>query len=131
MKHSFTKGINLGGWMSQCDYSEERLDTFITEPDLAQIAAWGFDHVRLPIDYNVLLSPDGQLDERGFRRLDDALALCERHGLKTVLDLHKTPGFSFDPGEREEGFFPHLPIRRRFTAYGRRSQSASAASRIV
>ena len=35
----FYKGVNLGGWMSQCDYSDERLDSFITEADFAQIAA--------------------------------------------------------------------------------------------
>ena len=35
--------------MSQCDYSRERLDSFITEKDIKQIADWGFDHVRLPI----------------------------------------------------------------------------------
>ena len=29
----FYRGVNLGGWMSQCDYSAERLDSFITEPD--------------------------------------------------------------------------------------------------
>ena len=104
-ERGFYRGVNLGGWMSQCDYSEERLDAFITEPDFAQIAAWGFDHVRLPLDYNVLLSPDGQADERGFRRVDAALALCRRYGLNTVLDLHKTPGFSFDSGEGEAGFF--------------------------
>ena len=46
----FYKGVNLGGWFSQCDYSRERLDNFITEKDFAQIAAWGFDHVRIPID---------------------------------------------------------------------------------
>ena len=33
------RGVNLGGWFSQCDYSEERLNGFITEPDFAQIAA--------------------------------------------------------------------------------------------
>ena len=41
----FHKGINLGGWMSQCDYSKERLDNFITSSDIEQIARWGFDHV--------------------------------------------------------------------------------------
>ena len=25
------KGVNLGGWFSQCDYSEDRLNNFITE----------------------------------------------------------------------------------------------------
>ena len=30
----FYKGVNLGGWMSQCDYSFERLDGFITDKDI-------------------------------------------------------------------------------------------------
>ena len=36
----FYKGVNLGGWMSQCDYSPERLDGFITPADFALIADW-------------------------------------------------------------------------------------------
>ncbi len=101
----FTRGVNLGGWMSQCDYSDGRLDGFITEPDFEKIAAWGFDHVRLPVDYNVIRNPDGTAREEGLRRVDRALDLCGRYGLNTVLDLHKTRGFSFDPGEMEQGFF--------------------------
>ena len=101
----FYKGVNLGGWMSQCDYSEQRLDRFITEADFAQIAAWGFDHVRLPVDYNVIRNPDGSSREEGLRRIDRALASCRRNGLNTVLDLHKTRGFSFDSREGEQGFF--------------------------
>lgn len=104
-ENGFYKGVNLGGWMSQCDYSAERLDGFITEADLAQIACWGFDHVRIPIDYNVIQNTDGTMKEEGLRRIDKALALCEKHGLRTVLDLHKTQGFSFDAAEGEDGFF--------------------------
>lgn len=101
----FSRGVNLGGWMSQCDYSQARLDGFITEPDFAQIAAWGFDHVRLPIDYNVVQNADGSMKEDGLLRIDRALALCDQYGLRAVLDLHKTQGFSFDAGEHEAGFF--------------------------
>ena len=57
----FRKGVNLGGWLSQCDYSKERLDGFITEPDFAQIARWNFDHVRIPVDYNVIQNEDGSI----------------------------------------------------------------------
>ena len=71
----FYHGVNLGGWLSQCDYSEERLDGFITEPDFKQIAAWGFDHVRLPVDYNVIQNADGTMKEEGLRRIDAAFAL--------------------------------------------------------
>ena len=101
----FKKGINLGGWMSQCDYSEDTLNSFITEEDFARIASWGFDHVRIPVDYNILQNEDGGIKGDGFERIDRALSLCRKYGLKTVLDLHKTAGFSFDEGETESGFF--------------------------
>lgn len=104
-ERGFYRGVNLGGWLSQCDYSAERLDTFITERDFSQIAAWGFDHVRLPVDYNVIQRPDGTMIEDGLRRIDRAVSWAETHGLRVVLDLHKTQGFSFDAGENEAGFF--------------------------
>lgn len=115
-QNGFYRGVNLGGWLSQCDYSEERLSSFITEDDFRQIAAWGFDHVRIPIDYNVIQNPDGSMKEEGLRRIDGALALCEQYGLGAVLDLHKTQGFSFDAGEKEAGFFENEAYQERFYA---------------
>ena len=115
-ERGFYKGVNLGGWFSQCDYSRERLDTFITEPDFAQIARWGFDHVRIPIDYNVIQNADGSMKEEGLRRIDGALALCDKYGLHAVLDLHKTQGFSFDKGENEAGFFESEAYQEKFYA---------------
>lgn len=112
----FRKGVNLGGWFSQCDYSEERLNNFITEADFEKIAALGFDHVRIPIDYNVIQNPDGTMRPDGLGRIDAALALCKKYGLKAVLDLHKTPGYSFDAGEKEAGFFESESYQERFYA---------------
>jgi len=109
-------GVNLGGWLSQCDYSEERLNTFITEADFREIAALGFDHVRIPVDYNVIQNEDGGMKEEGLRRIDKAFALCDKYGLRAVLDLHKTPGFSFDAGEHEDGFFVNEAYQARFYA---------------
>lgn len=110
----FQKGVNLGGWFSQCDYSEDRLNNFITESDFEKIAALGFDHVRIPIDYNVIKNPDGTMRPEGLGRIDAALALCEKYGLRAVLDLHKTPGYSFDAGEKEAGFFESESYQERF-----------------
>ena len=110
----FQKGVNLGGWFSQCDYSEDRLNNFITEADFEKIAALGFDHVRIPIDYNVIQNPDGTMRPDGLGRIDAALALCDKYGLRAVLDLHKTPGYSFDAGEKEAGFFESESYQERF-----------------
>lgn len=99
------KGVNLGGWMSQCDYSRDRLDNFITEKDFEVIASWGADHVRLPVDYDVILNKDMSLKDEGFDRIVRAVSLAEKNGLKLVIDLHKTVGYSFDLDVDEAGFF--------------------------
>ncbi len=112
----FYRGVNLGGWLSQCDYSRERMETFITERDFWQIAAWGFDHVRIPVDYNVIQNPDGSMKEEGLERIDAALSSCRQNGLHAVLDLHKAQGFSFDAGEHEKGFFESEAYQELFYA---------------
>ena len=50
----YQKGVNLGGWFSQCDYSEDRFNNFITEDDFKELTSWGLDHLRLPVDYNLV-----------------------------------------------------------------------------
>lgn len=94
----YLKGINLGGWISQCgnNYNEEHYNTFIREEDIARIKSWGLDHVRLPIDYNVVQNEDGSFIESGFQHVDDCIAWCKKYGLKIILDLHKTCGYVFD-----------------------------------
>lgn len=111
----FYKGINLGGWFSQCDYSEERLNNFITEADIEKISHWKVDHVRIPVDYNIFENDDGTYKKDGFGRIDLAFELCRKYGLNAVLDLHKTAGFSFDDyGENESGFFDSEELQERF-----------------
>ena len=110
----FYRGVDLGGWFSQCDYSDDRMDHFITERDFNIIAGWGLDHVRLPVDYNVMETDDGGWKADGFRRIEKALKWAEENGLKVVLDLHKTAGFSFDAGEKQEGLFDNESLQNRF-----------------
>jgi len=111
----FYKGVNLGGWLSQCDYSEDRLNNFITEVDFKKVSAWGIDHVRIPVDYNIFENDDGSYKEDGFSRLERAFGFCRKYGLNAVLDLHKTAGFSFDNyGESESGFFESSELQERF-----------------
>ena len=112
----FQKGVDLGGWFSQCDHSEERYDTFITKEDFSIIKGWGCDHVRLPVDYELLEDRDGAPQEKGYARLEQAIGWAKENGLNMVLDLHKTAGFSFDPGEREAGFFENEKYQERFYA---------------
>lgn len=101
----YEKGIDLGGWFSQCNYTKERYEKFITEEDFAKLATWGIDHVRVPVDYNLVLNEEGEYQEEGFAYLQRAIDWCEKYGLNMILDLHKTMGYSFDKNEGESGFF--------------------------
>lgn len=113
-ERGFYKGVNLGGWLSQCDYSHDRLYGFIKDEDFAVIAGWGLDHVRIPVDYNVIDDGNGGPVEEGFALIDNAIAQCEKNGLNVVLDLHKTAGYSFDAGEKEAGFFCSADLQERY-----------------
>jgi len=115
MLNGFYKGINFGGWFSQCDYSKDQLDNFITEADFKKVSEWGADHVRIPVDYNIFENDDGTYKNDGFERIEKAVQLCRKYGLNTVVDLHKTAGFSFDNyGENESGFFESAELQERF-----------------
>ncbi|HEX3019132.1 MAG TPA: hypothetical protein VHP36_02475 [Chitinispirillaceae bacterium] len=56
------RGVNFGGWLSQIDAIKEKdpqsfpgidahMETFITKEDFLQVKKWGFNHVRIPVDY--------------------------------------------------------------------------------
>lgn len=122
----YKKGINLGGWLSQCgnNYNEKHYSEFISEKDIERIAGMGLDHVRLPIDYNVIRTEDGCFIESGFAHIDECIEWCGKKGLNILLDLHKTCGFVFDDAqycsfftdERLQDYFVQLweEIARRY-----------------
>lgn len=98
MQH-FDNGVNLGGWLSQYPaYDHEHFRTFITRRDIQQIASWGMDHVRLPVDYPLLESDEapGMVREDGYHYIDTCLDWCRAAGLGMILDLHHAPGYSFN-----------------------------------
>jgi len=96
---NFSKGINLGGWLSQYRiYDITHFESFIKEEDLDRIASWGLDHVRLPVDYPVLESQteEGGFEVAGFSYIDRCLGWCQHRDLDLIIDLHNAPGYDFD-----------------------------------
>lgn len=110
----FMHGLNLGGWLSQCQPSKEHYDKFITEKDFEILSSWKIDHVRIPVDYNLVETKEGEYKEDGFKYIDNAITWCKKYNLHMILDLHKTYGFSFDQGEKETGFFENEKYQERF-----------------
>ena len=114
-ERGFYKGINFGGWLSQCDYSQERMDNFITERDFETVSDIGLDHVRIPVDYNIFENTDGTYKQDGFDRVEWAITTARKYDINVIIDLHKTAGFSFDDySENEHGFFENEEYQERF-----------------
>lgn len=109
-------GINLGGWLSQCCHEVGHYETFIMEDDLKQIADWGMDHVRIPVDYEVLETEAGEPIEKGYGYLRQVLDWCVTYNLNAIIDLHKAYGYDFnDAGDEEKNnLFASETLQKRF-----------------
>ncbi len=114
----FQKGVNLGGWISQfAKYDTAHFENFITKEDIAYIAALGFDHVRVPVDYNVLEDEAGNRIESGFNYLLKCREWCSEYHLNMLIDLHECYGYSFDPLKKDmdrKKFFYDEALQDRF-----------------
>jgi endoglucanase len=115
------KGINLGNWLMPEGYmfkfevakapyqitdAFERLlgrekapafwrrfrDTYIGPDDIAFIKAVGFNTVRIPLHYRLLMTQDGAIEGEGWALLDRVLGWVRQAGLLAILDLHAAPG---------------------------------------
>jgi endoglucanase len=116
------RGINFGGWLSQCDHTRKRYGEFIHKEDVARVAGWGFDHIRLPFDYNVIEDERGAEKPEGYAYLDSMASWCAEYGLDLILDLHKAPGYDFSVvqsnlrSDAPNTLFNDSGLKRRFVA---------------
>ena len=110
------RGINFGGYLSQCQHSLEHYDSFIGEADVKKVAEWGFDHIRLPIDYEVLEDERGEDYIKGISYVNQFVGWCQDSGIDVVLDLHKAYGYDFnDAGDSaKNNLFTNEALKRRF-----------------
>lgn len=65
---------------------------YVTRADIAELAAWGFDHVRMPFHYNMFSPARGVWNDWGFEVTDSLIAWCSDVGMHVVLDMHCAPG---------------------------------------
>lgn len=110
----YSRGVNLGGWLSQGPKDKEHLNSFITEKDIKEIASWGADHIRLPLDYEIIENEDGSERPEGYVYIDSCISWCRKYNLKMVLDLHKTYGYIFDDPVYSADFFHNADHQARF-----------------
>jgi aryl-phospho-beta-D-glucosidase BglC (GH1 family) len=77
------------------------------ENDFRWISAWGFNFVRLPMDYRVWIK-DGDWEKidpkaRAFRDIDQAVAWGRKYGIHLCLNFHRAPGYCINNKVKEPG----------------------------
>jgi len=106
------RGFNLTNFFQAFNRGEQS-DCTLKEDDLRWIRDWGFDFVRLPMDYwlwidsecvkSRKLRPDDafKIKESVLERVDAAIELCSKHGLHVNVNFHRGPGYCINNPERE------------------------------
>lgn len=89
------RGTNISHWLSQSSRRGAERRAVLTQEDIARIADWGFDHLRLPIDEEQMWDESGRPETEAFDLLDLGLGWAEEAGLNVILDLHILRSHSF------------------------------------
>ncbi len=74
------------------------LTNHVTQADINQVKAWGFNAVRLPLHYEyfVNLETPDVWNNQGFDILDSVISWCSAAGVYAIIDLHAAPGGQSD-----------------------------------
>lgn len=66
------------------------------EDDFRLIAEWGFNFVRLPLDYRFWIKNGDwtQIDEAAFADLDQAVAFGRKYNIHVCMNFHRAPGYT-------------------------------------
>ncbi|KAI9759573.1 MAG: hypothetical protein M4579_002239 [Chaenotheca gracillima] len=76
------------------DTLEKHYATFVNEQTMADIAAAGMDHIRIPFSYWAVTTYPGDpyVSQISWRYLLRGIEWARKHGLRINLDLHAVPG---------------------------------------
>lgn len=130
------RGFNLMPFFSGLSTNPDYNGQSVPGNDLNWIRDWGFDYVRLPIDYWILVDSDWRVskrmriedvrkaDQAGYSRLDAVIEACVSKGLHLNLNMHRCPGYCingwemepynlFKDGQAEDDFVYHWELLAR------------------
>ena len=88
------------------------------EWDFRKLSEWGFNFVRLPMDYRYWVK-DGKFenwdvfDEAHLKHIDRAIALGRKYGIHVMINMHRAPGYTvcYTPKEPAD-LFTNAEARR-------------------
>ncbi len=99
----FRRGVNLANVL-EVPPGEDWGDNTIRTEDFQQIAAEGFDHVRIPVGWHHHTGPATEytISNTLRERVDAMLDLAEQNGLGAVVNVHHFDQFHDDPSRQRQ-----------------------------
>jgi aryl-phospho-beta-D-glucosidase BglC (GH1 family) len=106
------RGFNLTNFFQALSRGEEG-EGMVREDDLRWIRDWGFDFVRLPMDYWMWIDSDWKktrtmrpddvlkIKESTMALVDRTVDLCRKYKLHLSLNFHRGPGYCINDPQRE------------------------------
>ncbi len=107
------RGFNLLDFFQAFNMDSEHGQGMVSEDDLRWIRDWGFDFIRLPMDYWLWIDTDWRttrtlkpedamkVNTGFFDKIDRAVELCRKYQLHLNLNFHRAPGYCCNPPRRE------------------------------
>ncbi|HUC85368.1 MAG TPA: cellulase family glycosylhydrolase, partial [Candidatus Acidoferrales bacterium] len=84
-------------------FQSEQGNAPFVEQDFEGIADWGFNFVRLPMDYRCWAkTPDAEFDEQTMKEIDQAVAWGKQYGVHVCLNFHRGPGYCVNMRDGEK-----------------------------
>lgn len=71
-------------------------ENWLTTNDFDELAAIGFNVIRLPFSFRTVQNADGSWRDDAFTRMDWAIAEAKARGIYTIVDFHMWPGQEAD-----------------------------------
>ncbi|MCC8187896.1 MAG: glycoside hydrolase family 5 protein [Bacteroides sp.] len=93
---SFRLGVNISNWLSQSTLTGSAREYAFQQYEISNLASWGFDHIRIPVDEEHLFLESGAINREVADLLHRTLGWCEAAGIKVILDLHIIRSHNFD-----------------------------------
>lgn len=86
------------------------------ERDFAWMARWGFDFVRLPMDYRSWTDEKDprKLDDKVLKDIDQVVAWGKQYGVHINLNLHRAPGYCVNPPREKLDLWTSPEARAQF-----------------
>lgn len=94
------RGVNISHWLSQTGSWVHRA-SFFTEHDVEFLHTMGYDHIRLPIDEEILFDEHGTCIDSAFASVKLAIDWCIQRNMRVIVDLHILRSHHFNSRNNE------------------------------